>query len=584
MTLLLLLCLAAVCLAAVCLAAAADDDLVFDLPVPASIAAAAQARSAPAGFFFEAGANATAEDDAFGAAYFFTAATHAAPDRARTWHNLAFSLGRLAEGFRRAGPDTRTVVLCEALRAAQLADAMGNSQPSVQGDLLDALAEVREDAEDAEDDDEDDAGDAGDTEAEDSRNPADLCLRVPGGGAHRRVTAALAFEARGLHLRAVAALCTSPDALTLRPTAPELNRGMLTASTARLAWGFARVCGVLRLQNVIPQRVVSYVEGAVATDWEARRKPLLQASRRGDGVRYYESEDAAMRGDAKRFELKLPVQAPFTHQNLTAGMPMMTLVHMLLGGDGVELDTFSYVQSLPGANMQPWHRDVEALHRRSCDGDGGRSIGTADMIHIHDDRAAFPWTPAHGFVAVVPLVPVTPENGPTEFLAGSHVPAADAESFWEDMQSASATTNSDTCVSRQGTGHGGDNDGGTGDCAHSAAPSELSFAADQGDVVLFDLRLRHRGTPNRGNAARPILYVSYVREWFQDGTNFKVPQTRGWDRLAGKPHMKRLFSRVDALAYTRRLEALVKEALGAERGQEAIASLRSEAQYMQRGL
>ena len=31
--------------------------------------------------------------------------------------------------------------------------------------------------------------------------------------------------------------------------------------------------------------------------------------------------------------------------------------------------------------------------------------------------------------------------------------------------------------------------------------------------------------------ARPILYMSYVRSWFHDLTNFKAPQTNHWDTL-----------------------------------------------------
>lgn len=534
-----------------------DTDLLFDLPIPEAIAAAARAHTAPASFFFEAGANSTEKDDAFGAVYFFTAATHAAPDRARTWHHLAFSLGRLAEGYRRAGPETRIVVLCEALRAAQLADAMGGSRPSVQGDLLDALEEVHEDI----------LGDEDDTYHDGIQHkmkPSDLCLRVPGGIAHDRLTAALDLEDRGLHLRAVSGLCTSPEALIVRPTEPEMRRGMLTASTARLVWGYLRVCGVIRLKNVIPQQLVRSVQDAVAMDWESHRETVKHVSKSRSSI-YFESENAATRGDVNRFEVKLPPREPFTHQNLTAGMTIMTTVHMLLGGEDVELDTFSYVQSLPSAKMQDWHRDVEALHRRSCDGDDIFAVGHGSG---GKHPSSFEWTPAHGFVAIVPLVNVTDINGPTEFLAGSHVPAVASESFWEDLQ-METENDKQQCISQE-------------NC--SDKPSELSFVAHQGDIVLFDLRLRHRGTPNRDQSARPVMYVSYTREWFQDRTNFKAPQTRSWDELADKPHMKRLFSRVDALSYTKRLEDLIKDTLGESRGESAIAGLRSAAQYMQRGL
>ena len=175
---------------------------------------------------------------------------------------------------------------------------------------------------------------------------------------------------------------------------------------------------------------------------------------------------------------------------------------------------------------------------------------------------------------MVPLVDMTLENGPTEFLAGSHAAAfPSGDAFWEKPDKEDRA------------------DGSAGICGKTPA---LSFPADAGSVVLFDLRTRHRGTANRGRAARPILYMSYVRSWFQDPTNFKAPQTADWDALgragaadeeqwgeasaAPAPYMKRLFTRVDSRMYTRKLEEWVT-AHGGD-----IAAMRSSGAYTQRGI
>ena len=45
----------------------------------------------------------------------------------------------------------------------------------------------------------------------------------------------------------------------------------------------------------------------------------------------------------------------------------------------------------------------------------------------------------------------------------------------------------------------------------------------QGSIVLWDYRLLHGGTPNKGNAARPLIYMTYCRPWWIDCFNFSDP-------------------------------------------------------------
>ena len=42
----------------------------------------------------------------------------------------------------------------------------------------------------------------------------------------------------------------------------------------------------------------------------------------------------------------------------------------------------------------------------------------------------------------------------------------------------------------------------------------------EGSCMLWDFRLLHGGTPNRGTLPRPLLYLTYCRPWFLEHLNF----------------------------------------------------------------
>ncbi len=91
--------------------------------------------------------------------------------------------------------------------------------------------------------------------------------------------------------------------------------------------------------------------------------------------------------------------------------------------------------------------------------------------------------------------------------------------------------------------------------------------------MVFDLRLRHRGTANSSQKDRAIVYMSYVAEWYYDRVNFKESQTAKFDDFS--PQMKKLFSRQDHLAYVAKLEELL------ESKKVDLKALRSKGLYKQ---
>lgn len=68
----------------------------------------------------------------------------------------------------------------------------------------------------------------------------------------------------------------------------------------------------------------------------------------------------------------------------------------------------------------------------------------------------------------------------------------------------------------------------------------------EGSCAIWDYRLRHRGTPNRSNLPRPLLYMTYCRAWFWDHKNYRQQAAvRAPKRfLAGLPEdLRRLLTR-----------------------------------------
>uniref|UniRef100_A0A7S1RZD9 Fe2OG dioxygenase domain-containing protein n=1 Tax=Alexandrium catenella TaxID=2925 RepID=A0A7S1RZD9_ALECA len=91
--------------------------------------------------------------------------------------------------------------------------------------------------------------------------------------------------------------------------------------------------------------------------------------------------------------------------------------------------------------------------------------------------------PCHCLNVFVPLVDLDASNGPTEFILGSH-----------RLKAGPA-----------GGGH----------C------SVLSSRCHAGTAIVFDYRIKHRGSPNKTPSQRPMLYFTYCKPWFIDHQNHR---------------------------------------------------------------
>jgi ectoine hydroxylase-related dioxygenase (phytanoyl-CoA dioxygenase family) len=158
-----------------------------------------------------------------------------------------------------------------------------------------------------------------------------------------------------------------------------------------------------------------------------------------------------------RFQMYLPWEPPFADPLLYENEAALAVVETVIGPDPA-LVYFASDTPLPGSGYQRVHSDTRLL---------------------------FPETalslPAYGLVLNVPLVDCTEENGSLEYWpGGTHLVARDVdrERLAAGMQSRRANLKA-------------------------------------GSMLLRDLRMWHRGTPNRSERPRPHLALVYVRPWYR---------------------------------------------------------------------
>ena len=85
--------------------------------------------------------------------------------------------------------------------------------------------------------------------------------------------------------------------------------------------------------------------------------------------------------------------------------------------------------------------------------------------------------------------------------------------------------------------------------------------SQQGDVILFDVRVVHRGGANRQrgpSAWRSILYCTFTHDWFHDGRNFQPRHTAAFD--AFPPYVRSAVARVDQHDYLKGVEGALSDA------------------------
>lgn len=182
-----------------------------------------------------------------------------------------------------------------------------------------------------------------------------------------------------------------------------------------------------------------------------------------------------------RYQMHLPFTAPFQDAAVVANPFALPVIDALLGSDAV-CHYFASDTPLPGSDYQRVHSDIALLYPET-------SLSL----------------PAYSVVVNIPLVDFTEENGPLEvWPGGTHLMPGGV-----DLATLAPLMRSERVL------------------------------MSAGSVLVRDMRMWHRGTPNRADHARPNLALIYSRPWLK--THYPpihIPQAT-YDGLSDRA--KRLF-------------------------------------------
>lgn len=234
----------------------------------------------------------------------------------------------------------------------------------------------------------------------------------------------------------------------------------LTPEQARAHADEVRETSATLLKGVFPIEVIDA--------WNAAFQPLLRAA-------VEREKDDPNRGP-NRYYVTLPFHGLWADPRIIDNDAVMAVVGELVGEDGV-LCQLASDTPLKGSDYQDLHRDTQLLFPET----GAE-------------------TPPYQLAVNFPLVDVTPDNGPMEMAAGTHM-LSKAEGL-RKVESGEI-------------------------------PLE-PVLMNRGDVMIRDVRHIHRGTPNPSDTPRPMVVIGYSRRWlYRPEVEIRVPRET-LDRLPAR--------------------------------------------------
>ena len=179
--------------------------------------------------------------------------------------------------------------------------------------------------------------------------------------------------------------------------------------------------------------------------------------------------------------------------------------HAVLGEDAI-VNHVGTIDAQPGAEAQYWHADGEYLPNDDAGARGYNGVAGHDL-------------PAFAVNMFTPLLPrrMGPEHGPTEFCVGtSHLRGHDTERDLP-VRDPDLLATDDGIVEDLQEFEWHVERGHEADCPEHLHRIPLMR---EGDALLFDYMLTHRGGANRSQRSnRSMVFATYSRRWFRD-TNF----------------------------------------------------------------
>jgi hypothetical protein len=196
-----------------------------------------------------------------------------------------------------------------------------------------------------------------------------------------------------------------------------------------------------------------------------------------------------------RIRMDLPFRDPYINPQIITNSFVMPIIERILGDD-CRMFYLSVDAPMPGSDYQVVH---------------------GDYVPFYPEAEAI--LPITGLVVNYPLVNVTEQNGPLEAWPNTHL----TPEKWY-----------------------------TGTYVQEAAKylDPVKMLTPRGSIIIRDVRMWHRGTPNVSNEIRPNMALIYGRSWW-DGAFFPQESlgisTQAYGQLSERA--KKLF----------RFETLVKE-------------------------
>ncbi|WP_274648640.1 phytanoyl-CoA dioxygenase family protein [Paenibacillus humicola] len=258
-------------------------------------------------------------------------------------------------------------------------------------------------------------------------------------------------------------------------TDEERNTGKLSPKKLDTLAELVRVNGYVVLESVIPRKQIEEIRAAF--------DPLFDEyiGRRGYNT------------GKNRAQMFLPFERPYCDENIVCNPIAMSVVDRILGDDS-RCIYFASDTPMPGSDYQNAHCDIRPL--------------------FPDFSVPLP---IFNLVVNIPLVDVTEDNGPLEIWPGGTHLNPDRSNH--DTLDGSVNPHLDIVR------------------AASHMPSE-KVLMPAGSVVIRDIRVWHRGTPNRSDYRRTNLAFIYSKSWYGYGSSIPIPQET-YDAMSER--CKRLF-------------------------------------------
>tara|TARA_B100000242_G_scaffold16732_1_gene10271 strand:- start:4847 stop:5581 length:735 start_codon:yes stop_codon:yes gene_type:complete len=165
----------------------------------------------------------------------------------------------------------------------------------------------------------------------------------------------------------------------------------------------------------------------------------------------------------KRYMLNIELDQEIIDHRIYANENIIEVIYKLLGKN-VIIESFGVVFSLPGASHQGFHRDGNILF---------------DDYSVEGNLSISGFIPPYALTLAIPLIKIDKKNGSTEIKSNTH-------RYQENNKIKLLKPN-----------------------------------LNLGSALLWDFRTLHGGGPNKSNQVRPLIYLTYSREWWRDTDNYK---------------------------------------------------------------